>query len=130
MSLSMAGPIFGNWQGYLLSSNLGWLGILSISGLTLSIATANKVTGTRQRLGGMPMAFPYSSSLALGSEHRSLRMVKAMEFSEGSLIRRHSIHQCCSLSPFTPFSTSCDKGKISSLDNAPRGVLPKGSKLA
>ncbi|KAK8491950.1 hypothetical protein V6N13_034960 [Hibiscus sabdariffa] len=87
MSLSMAGPIFGNWQGYLLSSNLGWLGILSTSGLTLSTATANKVTGTRQRLGGMPTAFPYSSSLASGSEHRSLRMVKAMEFSEGSLIR-------------------------------------------
>ncbi|KAJ8746990.1 hypothetical protein K2173_012849 (mitochondrion) [Erythroxylum novogranatense] len=42
----MAGPIFGNWQGYLLSSNLGWLGILSTSGLTLSTATANKVTGS------------------------------------------------------------------------------------
>ncbi|KAK8610008.1 hypothetical protein V6N13_026552 [Hibiscus sabdariffa] len=60
---------------------------ISTSGLTLSTATANKVTGTRQRLGGMPTAFPYSSSLASGSEHRSLRMVKAMEFSEGSLIR-------------------------------------------
>ncbi|KAK8478127.1 hypothetical protein V6N13_116610 [Hibiscus sabdariffa] len=57
MSLSMAGPIFGNWQGYLLSSNLGWLGILSTSGLMLSTATANKVTGTRQRLGGNANGF-------------------------------------------------------------------------
>ncbi|KAK8510320.1 hypothetical protein V6N12_073391 [Hibiscus sabdariffa] len=50
---------------------------ISTSGLTLSTATANKVTGTRQRLGGMPTAFPYSSSLASGSEHSSLPSLAA-----------------------------------------------------
>lgn len=33
--------------------------------------------------------------------------------------------QLLTLSRFAPFSTSCDKGKISSLYNAPRRLLPK-----